>query len=141
MDFTAALYEQILETLRSDSDRREQRAAPRVGLRARVTVYPAPTGGIVPEPLQAWIKDLSIGGIGLVMSVPLEPGSTFELRLASKGNGLLRLTYVAVRSKSLGTVYSIGGALATVDGPKGLALFAPKVKTVRVRQEVVRIVR
>ena len=121
MELTASLFEQVLRTLRSDANTREQRRHPRVGLRARTSIYHASTI----EPIIGWVRDLSLQGIGLSLPAPLEVGSRFELRMVAHGGELLRIQYVVVRSRSLGTVYSVGGKLERVDAPPGVAPFLP----------------
>ncbi|QOV92183.1 PilZ domain-containing protein [Humisphaera borealis] len=111
MELTACLFEQVIRTLRADVGGREQRRFPRVGLRAKATIYPDRIGLTYLEPREVWVKDLSLQGIGLTSSASLPVGIVFEIRLAVRSGSLMRIRYTVIRTRSLGTVFSIGAEL------------------------------
>ena len=114
MELTACLFEQVIRTLRADVNGREQRRFPRVGLRAKTTIYPDRIGLTELEPIQVWVKDLSLQGIGITGSLSLPVGAAFEIRLTVRSGNVMRVRYTVVRVRSLGTVFSMGAELIEV---------------------------
>ncbi len=113
MELTAGLFEQVLRTLRADATLREQRQHPRVGLRVRAEVHPL-ISPAPPEPLQVWVRDLSLQGIGLIASVPLPVGLTFELRLKDRDSAALVVRFRVLRCRQQGAVHTVGALLTEV---------------------------
>lgn len=104
MKLTAEQFEQIVASLRSDAGPGggpQKRRAPRVGLRAVVTVVPVggrlPTGGLPPAARQARVRELSADGIGLVHPGPLSPGSSFVAVLPRGTGEVLGAVYRVTR--------------------------------------------
>lgn len=81
MHLSAHTYQEILRSLKSDSrPGTERRQAPRVGLRAKVTLITlSPTGQQGP-PQAVWVRDLSEGGIGLVVTRAMARGDYFIIK-------------------------------------------------------------
>ena len=72
--------------------------------------------GILGQPVQVRLKDLSAGGIGLIHTQPMEKGSQFVVQLPQPGGQTKSLLYTVVRCESPGAggPYSIGAELACV---------------------------
>jgi hypothetical protein len=78
---SAENYQEILRSLRSDKRLgAERRRNPRVGLRARVTLIALTTDGQQGTPQTVWVRDISDGGIGLVVTRPSKRGALFVIR-------------------------------------------------------------
>ena len=77
--------------------------------------------GILAQPVQVRLKDLSSGGIGLVHTQPLDRGSQFVIQLPQPGGTVKSLLYTVVRCESPGGggPYSIGAELVCVLKPDG----------------------
>jgi len=67
---------EILQSLRCDRRANDRRRHPRVGLRARVSLA---TLSRCDEPQRAWMRDLSEGGAGLLVSEELKPDQAILL--------------------------------------------------------------
>ena len=72
--------------------------------------------GILGQPVQVRLKDLSAGGIGLIHTLPMEKGSQFVVQLPQPGGQTKSLLYTVVRCESPGAggPYSVGAELACV---------------------------
>ena len=72
--------------------------------------------GILGQPVQVRLKDLSSGGIGLIHSQPIEKGTQFVVQLPQPGGQTKSLLYTVVRCESPGAggPFSIGAELACV---------------------------
>ena len=115
MQFTADLYVQIVESLRSGEaagGTRDLRKKPRVGVNARTSILiPAKTGA---RPIPVTVRDLSAGGAGLLMAEPLlADGEEFVLILAQGERQAKRLmVYQARRVSRLSpTLYQVGAQM------------------------------
>ena len=98
MSLSAEQFSAILDTLRSDvmcGRDCEQRVVPRVGLRVRATVTCRQgTGKAVQR--QVWIRDISVGGLGLVASERIEKGSHFVI-VFEGGHDKITIVYRVTR--------------------------------------------
>src|SRR4051794_11245102 len=84
MELSAELFHQIVEALRSDVSReRDKRTAPRVGLRAQVTILP-PLGVRAPAQ-RVRCRNLSASGIGLMHTREMRSGTEFVACLPAAG--------------------------------------------------------
>jgi HD-like signal output (HDOD) protein len=96
--------------------------------------------GMLGQPVQVRLKDLSSGGIGIVHVQPIEKGSQFVIQLPQPGGTTKSLLYTVVRcdpAPSGGGPYSIGAELACVlkadgTGPKADINRAPTTPRARV---------
>ena len=86
MTLTAQMFEQIATLMRSDhrpiSDRRRY---PRVGVRARIHVVPLNERREPQMAREAWVRDVSGGGFGLMDANQLTQGQLFIARLDGHG--------------------------------------------------------
>lgn len=86
MQLSAELFSQIVKDLVSDglSDLgRQQRREPRVGVSARAHILPIPESA---TPLPVRVRDLSAGGMGLLVPRELSAGELFLLLLPKAGS-------------------------------------------------------
>jgi len=92
MLLTAEMNQQIVKALRSDARTvQDRRRYPRVGLRARINIIPLNENR---QPMKAecvWVRDVSVGGFGLIVRSKLEPGQLFVVRLDQRGEEPLSL--------------------------------------------------
>lgn len=114
MQLSAETFLQIVKSLRSDTvgnGGREQRKMPRVGVRGRSTILmPGKTGQ---RPHTVNVRDISAGGIGLLMTEPLlSVGEEFVLVLPSTGQQGKRqmLCVVARFNKLSANLYTVGAS-------------------------------
>lgn len=110
---TVELFEQIATALKADrGSARDQRGGPRVGLRTRAKISPMLLGDKGAQPVDVWVRDLSMNGIGLTASHALPQGSTFSITLPTKAGEKIVLTYkVAHCTQASSTVFVIGASL------------------------------
>ncbi|HXE54967.1 MAG TPA: PilZ domain-containing protein [Tepidisphaeraceae bacterium] len=115
MQLTADLYREILRSLRSDnrsSRNLEKRAAPRVGLRSKLTIVPS-TGS---APTNTCVRDISAHGIGLVHPESMPIGSQFTAMFAGRANDTLAVVYTVANCKEISkSLYSIGATVSRID--------------------------
>jgi len=98
MKLTAERFAQIIGALRSDAKcgrDSERRRNPRVGLRAQVLIAIRDREGVVNRAL-TWTRDVSVGGIGLMMSKPVALGTYFLAHLEGR-DGSTDVLYQVVR--------------------------------------------
>ncbi len=112
MAFTAELFRQIVENLKSDDGRRydEQRNRPRVGVRGRVDIKLMQVGDRGIRTLSVWIRDLSVNGIGILHSKPLPNDSKFIAHFPRCDDAPLAITYVVAYSKQVSKGLYVVGA-------------------------------
>lgn len=85
MQLSAELFSQIVKDLVSDNGSdlaRQQRCEPRVGVRAKAHILPV---GASATPLPVRVRDLSAGGMGLLVPRELAAGQLFLLLLPKAG--------------------------------------------------------
>src|SRR5688572_12841070 len=109
MSFTAEQFNQIVESLRSDSLGKrsyEKRTAPRVGVRTKLEIVPLPglpPGVPVPARLppaaangpivHVWVRDISADGIGILHATAMEPGTRFAAHFLRGQRAPLSVVY------------------------------------------------
>jgi hypothetical protein len=117
MQLSAELYSQIVKDLVSDGlgeFGRQQRREPRVGMRARAYILPT-VSATVPVPVR--VRDVSVGGMGLLLPRELAPDRLFLL-LLPKGGGrpAVRLACTVAHCQALGEdLYAVGARFARWD--------------------------
>jgi hypothetical protein len=115
MQLTGELLQQIMKALRPDlSDRRERdpRTAPRVGIRSTVTIVPQHHTDPRAPGLKVWVRDVSVSGIGVLLSTQLLPGSSFTASFPRKSGPPIVAIYTVQYCKCISKdLYSIGGKL------------------------------
>lgn len=90
---------EILTALRADRPLSDHRRAPRVGLRARVSIVVR--GASKPE--EVWMRNISAGGVGLLHSRRLVIGDAFLLRLPTRGQQYVSIQCEAVHCHPMAT--------------------------------------
>jgi hypothetical protein len=118
MSLSGDQFNEIMESLRSDilSKRAlEKRGAPRVGLRSRGVIVSFEHQRLTGAPIGVWIRDLSVTGIGLMHSRPLEPGAQFVAQFLRATKPPLSVLYVVTHTKPISkTIFSIGAKMERV---------------------------
>jgi hypothetical protein len=115
MELSAELFHQICEALRSDSSReRDKRTAPRVGLRAMVTILP-PLGVRAPAERMR-CRNLSASGVGLMHSKEMRSGTEFVVCLPAAGLARpVHIACVVVHCRKMSPeLFSIGARILRV---------------------------
>ena len=126
MQLSAELYSQIIKDLTSDGlgeFGRQQRREPRVGVRAKAYILPS-LSAVVPVPVR--VRDVSVGGMGLLLPRDLGPDRLFLLLLPKiGGQPPVRLAcMVAHTSPITEDLYVIGARFARWDE---IATLGPEV--------------
>jgi hypothetical protein len=94
MHLSVRTYKDILRSLRSDATRAgERRKHPRVGLRAKTIIHLVDSTGRRAAPQEVWVRDISVGGIGLVVNHPMKRGRLFLLELLGEEQQKLHILY------------------------------------------------
>jgi hypothetical protein len=102
------IFEEILNTLKSDGRSSENRKCTRVGIRSRVKIVPLVNGSRC-APTFAWSRDISASGIGIIHSEPLKLRSRFVVELQREENVPIQLLCEVVRKENVNSgVYMIG---------------------------------
>ena len=118
MSLTGDEFNEIMESLRSDIHGRrafEKRAAPRVGLRSRGTIYEYQHLRVTSAPMLIWIRDLSITGIGIMHCHPLEDGAQFVAQFERPIKPPLSVLYTVTHTKPISrTIFSVGAKMEQV---------------------------
>ena len=116
MALSADQFKQIVDSLRSDTSDRgasERRAAPRVGLRTKVTIF---MDGDESRPTGVWVRDLSANGIGFVHGRPIEQNRELLIKLPMRGNHWLSVIYRVMHCKDLSkNLYFVGARLDRIN--------------------------
>jgi|SRR3954469_21680719 hypothetical protein len=126
MQLSAELYSQIIKDLTSDGlgeFGRQQRREPRVGVRAKAHILPS-LSATTPIPVR--VRDLSVGGVGLLMPRELAPDRLFLLLLPKVGgHPPLRLACTVAHCQAIGDdLYAVGARFARWDE---IATLGPEV--------------
>jgi hypothetical protein len=117
MQLSAELYSQIVKDLVSDGlgeFGRQQRREPRVGMRARAHILTS-LSSTVPVPVR--VRDVSVGGMGLLLPREMGPDRLFLL-LLPKGGGRppVRLACTVAHCQAIGDdLYAVGARFARWD--------------------------
>lgn len=111
----AEQFREIIRSLRSDGQGRrslEKRTGPRVGLRARLSIRLHRGGVLNKNSTLVWLRDLSVEGIGLVHTQPLEDGDEFIAEFPLRNQQNLNVLYRAVHCKMLSkNLFCVGARL------------------------------
>ena len=143
MQLSAELYSQIIKDLTSDGVGefgRQQRREPRVGVRARAHILPSLSAT---TPVAVRVRDLSVGGMGLLLPRDLGPDRLFLVLLPKAGvNAPVRLACTLAHCQVIAEgLFAVGARFARWDeiaafGP-GVTCrskeWAPKITSVRGR--------
>ena len=126
MQLSAELYSQIIKDLTSDGlgeFGRQQRREPRVGVRAKAYILPS-LSATTPIPVR--VRDVSVGGMGLLLPRELGPDRLFLLLLPKVGgHPPLRLACTVAHCQAIGDdLYAIGARFARWDE---IATLGPEV--------------
>ena len=126
MQLSAELYSQIIRDLTSDGlgeYGRQQRREPRVGVRAKAHILPS-LSATTPVPVR--VRDLSVGGMGLLLPQELGPEKMFLILLPKGGgNPPVRLASTVAHCQAIADdLYAVGARFARWDE---LAAFGPEV--------------
>ena len=117
IQLSAELYSQIVRDLVSDGlgeFGRQQRREPRVGMRARAYILPS-VSATVPVPVR--VRDVSVGGMGLLLPQEMGPDRLFLL-LLPKGGGQppVRLACTVAHCQAIGDdLFAVGARFARWD--------------------------
>ena len=101
----------------SENVESEKRRTQRMKRDGGLTIIPC-SRGILGKPLQSRLKDVSVTGLGLVMSQRLEAKCQFIIELPQPDGQVKSLLYEVVRSESSGGLTSIGAQLVAVLRPE-----------------------
>jgi hypothetical protein len=104
----------------------ERRAAPRLACDREVALRPLPAGGA--ETYWASVRNVSAGGVGLLLSQFLPPGTAVAIGLPGKRPGesyLVAARVVHAGRKLHGNAY-VGCAFAAEQGEEALRALAPR---------------
>jgi hypothetical protein len=117
MQLSAELYAQIVKDLVSDGlgeFGRQQRREPRVGVRAKAYILPS-LSAVVPVPVR--VRDVSVGGMGLLLPRDLGPDRLFLLLLPKiGGQPPVRLACMVAHSSPITEdLYAVGARFARWD--------------------------
>jgi hypothetical protein len=122
MMLSAQMFRQIVDALKSDAARdKDKRTAPRVGLRAQVTIVSVSgerrrsRSGVF-NPIRVRCRNLSASGIGLLHSSEIRSGAEFVVRLdASRLETPVHISCVVVHCNKLSSdLFSIGARIIRV---------------------------
>jgi hypothetical protein len=95
MPMSSEQFQEIIGSLRSDP-LFGRRAAPRVGFRLRIRIIPCVEAGPVKQ-YDAWLRDVSTGGMCFVGPVELAPGTFLVTQFARDEASPLTILYEVVR--------------------------------------------
>jgi hypothetical protein len=117
MQLSAELYSQIIKDLVSDGlgeFGRQQRREPRVGVRAKAYILPS-LSAVTPIPVR--VRDVSVGGMGLLLPREIGPDRLFLLLLPkSGGHPPLRLACTVAHCSAIAEdLFAVGARFARWD--------------------------
>ena len=126
MQLSAELYSQIIRDLTSDGAGefgRQQRREPRVGVRARAYILPTLSAT---TPVAVRVRDLSVGGMGLLLPRDMGPDRLFLVLLPKAGgHPPVRLACTVAHCQAIAEgLYAVGARFARWDE---IAAFGPDV--------------
>jgi hypothetical protein len=125
---TSTTYDQILAGAsqrllelsiaeKNAGDQQDNRRNRRMRRDGKVTVTPA-ARGILGQPVQVKLRDLSATGIGITHTDRLEPGTQFVIQLPQSDRSTKTLLYTVKRCDTFGGLSSIGAELTSVLRPE-----------------------
>ena len=117
MQLSAELYSQIVKDLVSDGlgeFGRQQRREPRVGMRARAYILPS-VSATAPVPVR--VRDVSVGGMGLLLPTEMGPDRLFLLLLPrAGGHPPVRLACTVAHCQAIAEdLFAVGARFARWD--------------------------
>jgi hypothetical protein len=117
MQLSAELYSQIIKDLVSDGlgeFGRQQRREPRVGVRAKAYILPSLSAA---TPIPVRVRDVSVGGMGLLLPRDLGPDRLFLLLLPKAGgHPPLRLACTVAHCSAIAEdLFAVGARFARWD--------------------------
>jgi hypothetical protein len=116
VSLSAEQFKSIIQGLKSDRPGHgsfEKRANPRVGLRAKITVY---QGGDTTKPREVWVRDLSSSGIGIVHTEPIQAGTDFLVCFPLRATDHLWVFYRVMHCRSISPkLYFTGAKLKYIE--------------------------
>jgi hypothetical protein len=117
MQLSAELYSQIIKDLVSDGlgeFGRQQRREPRVGVRAKAYILPSLSAA---TPIPVRVRDVSVGGMGLLLPREIGPDRLFLLLLPkSGGHPPLRLACTVAHCSAIAEdLFAVGARFARWD--------------------------
>jgi hypothetical protein len=120
MVLTTAQLEEILLGLKADKPKAgvERRRQPRLDVRGRILIIPnsATAEGKAGE-FEAWVRDVSRGGIGLLAPRLMCAGDRFTAKFARPGGDVVTMEYVVSRCTKLPTgEFAVGARLLVGPG-------------------------
>ena len=115
MPLTTQQFQDIIGSLRSDPPF-GRRTAPRVGLRVPIRITPCVDAGPVRQ-YDAWLRDMSMGGLCFVGPVDLDLGSFVVCEFSRDSAEPLLILYEVVRNyKRAENLFEIGARIERVLG-------------------------
>jgi hypothetical protein len=112
MQLTSEQFHQIISTLKSDP-LSGRRGAPRVGLRLMITIIPCNEAEVTEQ--RAWLRDLSVSGMGFIHDRPLQVGAFLVVRFDRNTDEAIAVLVEVTRSKQVGpTSFEIGTRIERV---------------------------
>jgi hypothetical protein len=130
---TAEMFNDIVSNLKSDSAAargQEKRTQGRVGLRGMLEVIPCSFSRESNKPVNVWVRDVSVNGIGLLASLRFDEGAEFIARFTRYNRPPLCVLYkvrycrrVSSDLNSIGASYErvmpdANGEVAVIGKPK-----------------------
>ena len=117
MQLSAELYSQIIKDLVSDGlgeFGRQQRREPRVGVRAKAYILPSLSAA---TPIPVRVRDVSVGGMGLLLPREIGPDRLFLLLLPKAGgHPPLRLACTVAHCSAIADdLFAVGARFARWD--------------------------
>jgi len=117
MQLSAELYSQIIKDLVSDGlgeFGRQQRREPRVGVRAKAYILPSLSAA---APIPVRVRDVSVGGMGLLLPRDIGPDRLFLLLLPKAGgHPPLRLACTVAHCSAIAEdLFAVGARFARWD--------------------------
>jgi len=100
MELTIELFETTLHRVKGDGGTggAERRAVPRVGLRSRIKLLRVREGVVESTGIEAWTRDISRNGMGIVTTKRIKNGETYLVVLTSQETSRQRVLFCTVRN-------------------------------------------
>jgi hypothetical protein len=116
MVLSATQLEELLSGLKSNNrsflPQDERRSQPRIPVRGKIRITPAPSPTTPSEPFEAYVKDLSRAGIGFIAKGPLLPGQRISATFRRPGGKIATMEYTVRRcQKTPAGWFTIGARL------------------------------
>ncbi len=122
-------FADLVAGLRSETNRgrgHELRSATRIEVNCRIVIWPILDTGKVGEAQTVLARDVSLTGLGILTSVPLEAGAQFITGLPRPRLQPLMIRYVVRHSRELSDgIHAIGGSFEQVLSRAGASPASP----------------